>query len=155
MSRSKNEDPLKGFRFRVFIDGFARAGFQECSDLEQNTEVIEYREGGQNETAQKSPGLTSYPNITLTRGQMATTAGEFDMFSWAQQVHKQGVIGNPGEYRRELDIVQYDASNIEVRRWRVDEAWVCKFVPFKGLSGQASENSLETIEIANEGWDLA
>jgi len=40
------QDPYKGFRFRVEIQGIQQAGFMECSSIGSHIEVVEYREGG-------------------------------------------------------------------------------------------------------------
>lgn len=153
-TRAATEDPLKAFRFRIEIDGVTRAGFTECTGLSRETEIAEYREGGMNDTPQKSAGLSRYPNIVLKRGQIIGSAqgGDDDFLIWAQDVHDVSAGGNTMNYRRNLDIVQYDALNQEVRRWPVYEAWPCKLIPFGDLNAMSSENLVETLELAHEGF---
>lgn len=155
MARSSVEDPLKNFRFRVEVDGIARAGFSLVEGLQRETEVIEYREGGQNETAQKSAGLSSFPNVTLERGQIlqSTRGGDDDFYNWAQDVHDVAAGGNALQYRRDLDIVQYNSLNVEVRRWTILNAWPTVFKPFSDLNGLGNENSIERLVLAHEGFD--
>lgn len=153
--RSINEDPIKTYRFRIEIDGFIRAGFSSATGLSKDMAVVEYREGGMNETPQKSLGLASFPDITLTRGQIVDGAGEFDMIDWDAESFDLGVLGHPGEYRRDLDVIQYGNRGQEVRRWRVVNAIIKTMKPMGDPNGQASENSMESITLAHEGFRLA
>jgi len=157
MSRAVIEDPIKVFRFAVEESGFKRAGFQKVAGLEATVEVAEYREGGDNETVKKSAGLTTYGNITLSRGQVIGGAegGDDDLLDWFKAVHDVTTRGNATNYRRDLDIVQYDASYEEIRRWRVYEAWPVRFKPFADLDAQGNDNSIEESELAHEGFELA
>lgn len=155
MARSSIEDPLKVFRFRVECDGVVRAGFSEVDGLSRETDVAEYREGGQNETPQKSAGLSKFPDVTLRRGQIigSTRGGDDDFLEWAQDVHDVAVGGNALQYRRDLDIIQYNSLNVEVRRWRISNAFPRVYTPFTSLNGTSSDNSFETVVLAHEGFE--
>lgn len=155
MARASIEDPLKVFRFRIVVDGFVRAGFSECSGFEQDTDEAKYREGAFNETEQKSAGLSHFGDITLKRGQLVGTqrGGDDDFITWSQQVFDVAAGGNAANYRKDLDVEQYSATNIRVRVWRVYETWPKKFKPMSDLKADASENSYEDIVLVNEGWE--
>ena len=64
--------PYLGFMFQVTIDsemtdpmtGF----FKSVSGLSYETEVVDYREGGVNDSTFKLVGATKWANIVLTRG---------------------------------------------------------------------------------------
>ena len=66
--RSLRTDPYRNFNFLVEIQGIIQASFMDCGGLEATTEVVEYREGGDNTTVRKLPGKTSYSDITLKWG---------------------------------------------------------------------------------------
>jgi phage tail-like protein len=155
MARTSVEDPLKVFRFIVEIDGMARAGFMEASGLERTTEVAEYREGGDNETMKKSAGLSAFSDITLRRGQILDE-GQNDFYNWAQEVHNVSSLGgNVRDYRRDIDIVQFERGGVEVKRWRVFECWPNRFKPFGDLNATStSDNSIEELSLVNEGFEL-
>lgn len=155
MARTSIEDPLKNFRFRVEVDGISRAGFSEVSGLQRETDVVEYREGGSNETPQKSAGLSKFADITLDRGQIigSNQGGDDDFYNWAQDVHDTATGGNSLQYRKDLDIVQYNSLNVEVRRWTIEQAWPKLYKPFSDLQGLGTENSIERLVIAHEGFD--
>ena len=62
-------DPYTGYNFSVELDGITRAGFRECSGLENSQNAGEYREGtDKNLSVRKLPGLVTHSDITLSRG---------------------------------------------------------------------------------------
>ncbi len=155
--RSSFDDPLKAFRYRVFIDGVARAGFSEVSGLKSTTDVTEYSEGGNNATTQKSPGKTKFDNITLKRGQLVRSSfgGDEDMLEWRKRVYEANAKGDSTDFRRSVEIVQYHRNGDEARRWTCDEAWPCTDKPFGDLAGASSDDSIEEYEICHEGYRLS
>ena len=62
-------DPFAGYNFSVELDGITRAGFRECSGLENSQNAGQYREGtDKNLAVRKIPGLVTHSDITLSRG---------------------------------------------------------------------------------------
>ena len=62
-------DPYAGYNFAIELDGITRAGFRECSGLENSQNAGEYREGAdKNLSVRKLPGLVTHSDITLSRG---------------------------------------------------------------------------------------
>ena len=61
-------DPFRNCNFLVEIDGITQAGFSDCAGLGSSTDPVEYREGGDNTTMRKLPGMTKYTNISLKWG---------------------------------------------------------------------------------------
>lgn len=155
MARAAIEDPLKSFRFRVRIDGFIRAGFTEVTGFDRNTEEVKYREGGFNETYQKSAGLSDFPDIVLRRGQIVggSRGGDDDFINWAQQVFDVAAAGNDLNYRKDLDIEQYNALNTRARLWRVYNCWPKGFKPMSDQKADGNADSIEELRLANEGWE--
>lgn len=149
--RTTTEDPIKKFRFRIEVDGFARMGVHDVSGLTKDVSVTGYREGGQNETEQKSPGLASYSDITLKRG-VIVGPGDDDFEAWMNQVHQLGAIGNPGSFRRAVTIILVSNDGRDAFAYDVMNAWPKTETPFEGLNGLASENQFETIVLVHEGF---
>ena len=81
MSR-RGKDPYVSFRFRLEIDKIQVASFSECTGLQMETSVFEYKEGGNNHTTLKFPEHTAYGNITLKRG--ITNSNE--LINWQRDV---------------------------------------------------------------------
>jgi phage tail-like protein len=114
----------------------------ECSGLSSETDVIEYREGG-DPFVRKLPGLTRYGRIVLRRG----LTDNRELWDWRQTV----VTGQI--QRRSGVIVLMDDARKEVLRWRFVEGWPAKY---EGpvLNGRSSEVAIESIEIEHEGLEL-
>lgn len=140
---------FKKFKFIVEIDGFARAGFQKCSELEAEIAVIEQWEGG-SLTANKSPGRVKFANLSLERG----ATKDLDFFNWFKGVvdytANSGLTDN--EYKKDLDIVQQDRDGTELRRWNVTGAWPTKFTA-GAWDNDSDEVVMEKLELAIDGFD--
>jgi phage tail-like protein len=76
-------DPYGGYNFSVELDGITRAGFRECSGLENSQNAGEYREGtDKNLSVRKIPGLVTHSDITLSRG----ITSDSKLWEWRQKV---------------------------------------------------------------------
>ena len=145
MPANKRNDPFGRFNFRLEIEGVTQAGFSEVSGLSNETEVIEYREGGDKvNTARKLPGLTKYGNLVLKRG--VTT--DNSLWNW-----RKTVIDGAVE-RRSGSIILLDESRQEILRWNFFNGWPCKWEG-PALKAKSNEVAIETLEIAHEGLELA
>lgn len=138
-------DPFPRYRFVVEIEGIARAGFMTVSGLEEETEVREYREGGDNSTVRKLAGLNSYSPIVLEAGSTFDTA----LWDWRQAVKRNGAQGN----RKPISVIQQNEAGEEVKRWQVFDAWPSKFTAPE-FDAASSDNAVESVEIQHEGLDL-
>jgi phage tail-like protein len=145
MPGSTRHDPLPRFNFRVEVDGLAEAAFAECSAISSETDVIEYREGGDRTLGvRKIPGLTRYANVVLRRGITASR----DLWDWRQSVIDGQVS------RRTVAITLLDETAAPVVRWVLQNAWPCKWEG-PALDAQANEIAIESIELVHEGIRLA
>ncbi len=138
-------DPFPRYNFVVEIDALKRAGFMTCSGLEEETEVREYREGGDNSTVRKLAGLNSYAPIVLEMGSTA----DAELWEWRQRVKREGAQGN----RKSIQIIQQNERREEVKRWIVRDAWPSKFTAPE-FDATSSENAIETVELQHEGLEL-
>ena len=157
MGRASVADPLKVFRFLVQIPTFANSGWSEVTGLSDETDTVEYREGGFNDTPQISAGITKYPQVTLRRGQVAPAPGQgndLEIIRWREDVIRIDRTGTAENYRKEIDIVQMSSVNRAVRRWRLFNAFPKGVKPFSDLNGNTSENSLVELMIVHEGYRL-
>lgn len=147
-------DPYRGFKFRVLI-GTERVGFQSVSGLSEETEVVEYREGTDPVTARKLPGLTSYPNIVLSRGLSKSRV----LQDWRAQVGAHNGFADgvaPPGFRRTVTIQLFDKGNPfdkPVKEWEVYDAWPSR-MEFSDLDAGGSDVVVESLELAHEGWRL-
>jgi phage tail-like protein len=144
MATGKRVDPYRNFNFLVEIDGVTQAGFSECSGFELSTDPIEYREGGENTTVRKLPGLTKYANITLKWG----LTDSKELYSWYRDVVRGKV------QRKNGSIIVLDVDGAEKVRWNFRDGWPTKYNP-ADMNAKGNEVAIETLEIAIEGIERA
>src|SRR5215813_4513580 len=119
MATGKRVDPYRNFNFLVEIDGVTQAGFSECTGFELSTDPIEYREGGENTTVRKLPGLTKFANITLKWG----LTDSKELYSWYRDVVRGKI------QRRNGSIIVLDVDGAEKVRWNFRDGWPTKYNP--------------------------
>jgi phage tail-like protein len=137
-------DPFGNYNFLVEIDGLSLAAFQECSGFDSSIDVIEYREGGENTTPRKLPGMTKYSNIQLKRGLTDNT----ELYEW----HHQAIRGQIE--RKNGSIVLLDRRGEEVARWNFVRAWPAKW-DGPDLNAEGNDVAIEMLELAHEGVERA
>lgn len=137
-------DPYLNFNFLVEIDGISRAAFQEASGFDSTIDVVEHREGGENTTPRKLPGMTKYSNIVLKRG----VTDDVELYQW----HRQTVHGNV--QRRNGSIVLLDRQGVEQARWNFVNAWPTKW-DGPDFNAEGNDVAIETFELAHEGLERA
>src|SRR5215210_119006 len=104
MATGNRNDPLTGYHFYLELDGIAEAQFRECSGLDSESNVIEYKEAGKNGTTiiKKVPGELKWSNIVLKRG----VTGDMKLWEWRKQIED----GKVNEARKNGSIVLYDQT---------------------------------------------
>ena len=133
-------DPYGNFNFLVEIDGITRAAFHEVSGFDSTIDVIEHREGGENTTPRKLPGMTKHSNIVLKWG----LADDADLYNW----HRDAVNGRV--QRRNGSIVLLDRQGQERMRWNFVNAWPAKW-DGPDFNAEGNDVAIETLELAHEG----
>ncbi|MBE7453246.1 MAG: phage tail protein [Kofleriaceae bacterium] len=142
------KDPFLSFCFRVTIDGVvgdpAVGFFKSVGGLSYETEVVEYREGGDNNSTRKLVGATKWKNITLKRG-----FGGPELIRWREQwLNPMGGPAMGG--RKGGKIEQLSTDGKVVASWTFRSGWPVKW-EVSELDATKSEVSIETLEIAHEG----
>jgi phage tail-like protein len=137
-------DPFANSNFKLEIAGITVAGFSECTGLNTETNVIDYREGQENITPRKLPGLSKFGNITLKRG----ITLDKTIYLWRKTVTDGDIE------RKNLSIVLQNEKHDEVVRWNVVRAWPSKYTA-PDLKATANEVAIEAIELTHEGLERA
>lgn len=138
----ERNDPYRNFRFRVEIEGIQQAGFSEVSGYDASLDVIEYREGDDETTPRKLPGLTKYGNITLKWG----VTDSDDMYKWMAECI-EGKIE-----RKTITIVALDEEGDDAASWVINEAWPTRYTA-PDFNGTGAEVAIELLEVAHEGME--
>ena len=144
------DDPYAGYHFEVSVDDISTDGkavkgsFSEVSGLEVAIDPIEYRNGSEDITVRKIPGLKKFTNITLKRG----VIGDLAFWNWV-------VEGMNGLARRtEGSVVLLDENRREVMRWNFKRGWPCKWTG-PGLNAKNNEIAMETLELVVEDMRIS
>lgn len=137
------QDPYRDHNFLVEIEGVITGGFYECSGLESETDIINYRVGNDKvNTVKKLPGLNRFSDINLTRG----IVDKNELWEWRKKV----MTGNIE--RKTVSIIIKDEKGDDKIRWDIREAWPSKW---KGPALKADGNAVavETLTFCHEGFD--
>ena len=140
------KDPLPAFCFKVDLPKVCGQSlfFKSVGGLKFETEVVDYRAGGVNDSTYKLVGATKWANLVLKRG---FTTEQADLIQWRQS----WLSRTPGEMKRcDGTIIQLDTKLGEVGRWEFKEGWPCKF-EISELDASKNEIVIETLEIAHHG----
>jgi phage tail-like protein len=150
---ANRRDPYENFKFRVKWDGQYIPGFTEVSGLTRETDVVDYREGGDPSASRKLPGLTKYASITLKRGLTGDTAFE----DWANKVWKLGAaLGSEvslADFRKDIQLELYNDAGQLVLRYNIYRCWVSEYQAVPPLSANGNAVAIEHIKLENEGWE--
>lgn len=133
--------PLPAFHFTVEWGG-QRAGFTEISGLNQELQVIEYREGSSPDyAASKMPGMPKHADITCKRG---VVASDNEFFDWLSTVRMNKIE------RRDLVISLLNEEHQPVMVWKVQSAFPIK-IEGPALKSTGNEAAIEGITLAHGG----
>ena len=141
----KRPDPYAGYNFLVTVtgvsdDGVAVSGsFTEVSGLDISMDPIEYRNGSEDITVRKIPGLKKFSNLTFKRG----VTGDTEFWNWILEA-MNGQVN-----RTEGSIMLLDENRQEVMRWNFSRGWPCKFTG-PSLNASSNEVAMETLEVCVE-----
>lgn len=155
----RENDPIGSFRFLLELGSIQVAAFSECTGLQLETKVFEYKEGGCNSHSLKFPETGSVGNITLKRG-ITSGAHSDALYKWHMDVMTGSFDPNKNLNRRisrstdkkdqPCNIILNDDDGYEVKRWNLYRPFPVKWTgpEFKATSG---ELAIETLELACEG----
>ena len=145
--------PVTTVHYYVEMKAITQAIFTECSGLQIETEVYEYKEGGVNTHVHRLPGRAKVGNITLKRGiarRTRATSGPWDsrLWDWYQQILNGRIV------RTNLSIhLIHETAGERIATWDILDAYPVKWI---GPNYKAGDNviAIETLELAHGGVAL-
>ena len=144
--RNKFADPQPSFCFKVTVaingEGESDAFFRSVSGIKFETEVLDVRAGGVNDTTFRLPGATKWANIVLKRGFTAARGFLKWRTSWLDTGAKVRLPKGT--------ITQLNTKLEPVAVWEFEEAWPVKW-EVSDFDATKSELSIETLELAHHG----
>jgi phage tail-like protein len=142
-------DPLRKFKYQISISGggytFNNLAFSKVGGLSGEYEDTEYREGGDNLSRRRLPGLMKWDDLTLERGVYTEDADLWEAFVQ--------VANGSSDFRMSIGIDLLDPYTGEpARSWVVTRAWIKKYEE-EDLDALSNDVLIERITIAHEGID--
>lgn len=133
------QDPFRGFRFLVEIEGITSGGFTRVKGISREVKYESYREGGNNEYEHKLLSQVSHPVVVLERGLALD-----DLWKWA-------LAAADGEVKRKtIRIRLQNEADEPVWAWQLEHAVPVKWSS-SDLDAQASQVVMESLELAHHG----
>jgi phage tail-like protein len=133
------QDPLRGFRYLVEIDGIVSGAFLRVKGLSREVRHESYREGGVNEYEHKLLTQVTYPVVILERGLALE-----DLWKWALAAADGDVT------RRTVRVRLQDEGDNRAWAWQIEHALPVKWTS-SDLDANASQVVMETLELAHHG----
>ena len=108
------EDPYGDFNFMIEVEGISggdevAAGFSEVSGLGVTIEPIEYRNGNEDITVRKLPGLKKFTNLTFKRG----VVGDLAFWEWIKSA-MNGQVQRAGSSDVALETLEICHEGLEL-----------------------------------------
>jgi phage tail-like protein len=122
------------------------AGFAECSPIEMEVSVVEYRNGNERENAvRKLTGLQKVADVTLKRG----IIGSLGLYQWLDQIRN----GDQGALRTVTIQLQSEDHSEVVMTWRLLRARIIKHVSGP-LNAKGTDVAIEELTLAYERLEI-
>ena len=144
-------DPYRTFRFRVKWDGQYVAGLTKMGALKRTTEMVEFREAGENIVSRKLPGKSSYQGVSLEAGITYDTAFE----DWANLVNDfaSHSITSLGEFRKNITVDVFNEAGAKALSYNLYRAWVSEYQALPDLDSSANAVAITTIKLEFEWFE--
>lgn len=135
----KRQDPLRGFRYLVEMEGLLSGGFLRVKGLSREVKHESYKEGGVIEYEHKLVTQVSYPVVVLERGLALD-----ELWKWALDAADGNIK------RKTVWVRLQDEANNKAWAWQIEHAipvkWSCS-----DLDANSSQVVMESLELAHHG----
>ncbi|MBK7536080.1 MAG: phage tail protein [Myxococcales bacterium] len=138
--------PLPVFCFRVNLDipGFDvnkdAIFFKSVSGLRYETEVVDVKAGGVNNSTFRLVGATKWANLVFKQGFTASSK----LLEW----RNKWLAGSGSRASGSIELM--DSAGKSQRTWRFVDGWPCKW-EISEFDASKTELAIETLEIAHHG----
>ncbi len=141
----------QNWQFAIEVNGFDVALFQKGQEPKTEFEEVAFAPGG-SMFDQKVAGRVKFEDVTLEKG-IRQDGSDLEAIDWVRkEVDVTAVVGGlPADYLRDIDVVRYDRTGNETRRWTLHGAWI-KTLEYDELEGANTENTIEKLTICYQYW---
>ena len=119
--------------------------------LRRTTEMVEFREAGENITSRKLPGKTSYQAVTLEAGITYDSAFE----DWANLVNDfaSHSITSLGEFRKNIIVDVFNEAGQKALSYTLYRCWVAEYQALPDLDAGQNAVAITTIKLEYEWFE--
>jgi len=151
MQVSMPKSLYQNWQFAIEINGFDVALFQKGQEPKTEFEEVAFSPAG-SMFDQKVAGRMKFDDLVFEKGVLANGSDEAAR-NWVKlQANVNRSTGAlPQEYMRDIDIVRYDRTGNETRRWTLHGAWI-KSLEYDELEGGSSDNTIEKLTVCFQYW---
>ena len=144
-------DPYRNFRFKVKWDGQYVAGLTKMGALKRTTEMVEFREAGENIVSRKLPGKSSFQAVTLEAGLTYDSAFE----DWANLVNDFAghSITSLGEFRKNITVDVFNEAGQKAISYNLYRCWVSEYQALPDLDAGANAVAITMIKLEYEWFE--
>ena len=141
----------QNWQFAIEVNVFDLALFKKGQGPKPAFEEVAFAPAG-SMFDQKVAGRVKFEDITLEKGVLQDGTDEAAR-DWVQrQVDVNSTTGGlPDDYMQDIDIVRYDRTGFETRRWTLHGAWI-KTLEYDELEGGNTDNTIEKLTICYQYW---
>lgn len=141
----------QNWQFAIEINGFDVALFKKGQEPKTEFEEVAFAPAG-SMFDQKVAGRAKFDDLNFERGQLQDGSDKAALDWIRREIDVNTVTGRlPADYMKDIDLVRYDRTGKETRRWTLHGAWV-KVLEYDELEGGNTENSIEKITICFQYW---
>ena len=153
-AEAQRVDPLRAFKFKIYFDGSDPVALiSKMSPLKMSTEVVQWREGGDNNTQRNLVGKSKYEPITFEQGLIVDNT-QFD--DWVSKVNALGVdnIGT-AEYRKNIRVEVADLDGGTKMTYEMYSCWPSEYQALPEFDANGNAVGIKTLKVECEGWKKA
>jgi len=151
MPSTNRFDPYRNFRFKVKWDNLYVAGLSKMTALKRTTEMLEWREAGENILSRKLPGKTKFEGVTLEAGLTYDTSFQ----DWANLVNDfvSHSLVTIAEFRKNITVDVFNESGVKVVAYNLFRCWPSEYQALPDLDAGQNAVAITTLKLEVEWWD--
>jgi phage tail-like protein len=144
-------DPYRNYRFKVKWDNIYVAGLSKMGPLKRSTEMVEWREAGENIISRKLPGKSKFEGVTLEAGVTLDTS----FAEWAELVNDftSHSLVNLKDFRKNITVDVFNESGLKVVAYNLHRCWPSEYQAMPDLDAGANAVAITTLKLELEWWE--
>jgi phage tail-like protein len=146
-------NPGQKWQWTVKIDGFEAAWFEGCTFPSKQLDKDTFNPAG-SVRGTNFAGRAVLGDVTLKKGKKADSA-DSAAYAWLKKAcdTQAGDLGDPADYKRDIDIIRVDRKGTSVEVYACKGAWV-QNVELEDGDGSSSDHQIETITIVIDDYEV-